>query len=84
MASSLVRVRPQLTVLVTGNDAARHQHACQLCLLRLIGRKPCTCPTTYRLMNQSCRVGDQARPFVQDITDPQCDCPRCGHYPAAM
>ena len=81
VASSLVRVRPEMTVAVTANDAARHQHARRPYLLRLMGQKPCTCPKTYRLVSQSYRVGGRARPFVQDITDPQRDCPRCGHYP---
>lgn len=80
-ASSLVRVRPEMTVSVTGNDAARHQHARRQDTFWFLGQKPCTCPKTYRLINSNYRAGERGRPFVQDITDPQRDCPRCGYLP---
>lgn len=83
VASSLVRVRPEMTVAFTANDAARHQHARRRDLFWFLGQKPCTCPKTYRLINSSYRADGEGRPFVQDITDLQRDCPRCGYYPVA-
>jgi hypothetical protein len=82
VASALVRVRPEMTVSVTGNDAARHQHARRRDLFWFLGQKPCTCPKTYRLITTSYRSDGKGRPFVQDITDPQADCPHCGYLPA--
>ena len=82
VASSLVRVRPEMTVSVTGNAEARRQHARRRDLFAFLGQKPCTCPKTYRLIATSYRSDGKGRPFVQDITDPQADCPRCGYLPA--
>jgi hypothetical protein len=82
VASSLVRVRPEMTVSVTGNDAARLQHARRPDLFAFLGQKPCTCPKTYRLISSAYRAEVKPRPFVQDITDPQTGCPRCGYLPA--
>lgn len=70
VASSLVRVRPELTVAVTDNGAARHQHARRPYLLRLIGQKPCTCLKTYRMITTAYRSDRTGRPLVQNITDP--------------
>lgn len=70
VASSLVRVRPELTVAVTGNHAARHQHARRRDLFWFLGQKPCTCPKTYRLIHSGYRADEKLRPFVQDVTDP--------------
>ncbi|MFI7496773.1 hypothetical protein ACH9D2_18885 [Kocuria sp. M4R2S49] len=81
MASALVRLRPEMTVSITGNDPARHQHARRRDMFWFPGQKPCTCPKNYRLINSSYRSDEQGRPFVQDITGPQRDCPRCGYYP---
>ncbi|MEX5236025.1 hypothetical protein [Kocuria arenosa] len=81
VASSLVRVRPEMTVAVTANEAARHQHARRRDLFAFLGQKPCTCPKTFRLISSAYRADEKPRPFVQSITDPQRDCPRCGHYP---
>jgi hypothetical protein len=81
VVSALVRVRPEMTVSVTGNDAARHQRARRRDLFAFLGHKPCTCPKTYRLITTSFRSDGKGRPFVQDITDPQRDCPRCGYLP---
>lgn len=80
-ASALVRLRPEVTVEITANEAARHQHARRRDSFWFLGQKPCTCPKTYRLINSNYRAGDRGRPFVQDIADPQRDCPRCGYYP---
>ena len=82
VALALVRLRPEMTVSVTGNDDARHQHARRRDLFAFLGQKPCTCPKTYRLIATSYRSDGKGRPFVQDITDPQADCPRCGYLPA--
>ena len=82
VASSLVRVRPEMAVVVTGNAEARRQHARRRDLFAFLGQKPCTCPKTYRLIATSYRSDGKGRPFVQDITDPQADCPRCGYLPA--
>jgi hypothetical protein len=75
VATSLVRLRPEVTVAVTGNAEARLQHARRRDQFWLLGQKPCTCPKTYPLVSQSYRAGEKARPLVQDITDPQRDCP---------
>ncbi|MEX5307582.1 hypothetical protein RF644_17695 [Kocuria sp. CPCC 205258] len=82
VASSLVRVRPEMTVSVTGNAEARRQHARRRDLFAFLGQKPCTCPKTYRLISSAYRADEKPRPFVQDITDPQADCPCCGYLPA--
>ena len=82
VASSLVRVRPEMTVSVTGNAEARRQHARRPDLFAFFGQKPCTCPKTYRLISSAYRADEKPRPFVQDIIDPQADCPRCGYLPA--
>ncbi|MGQ1798079.1 hypothetical protein ACT4S5_13215 [Kocuria oceani] len=82
-ASSLVRLCPEMTVAVTANEAARHQHARRRDTFWFLGQLPCTCPKTYRMINSNFRAGERGRPFVQDITDPQRDCPRCGYYPGA-
>ena len=82
VASSLVRVRPEMTVSVTGNAEARRQHARRRDLFAFLGQKPCTCPKTYRLISSAYRADEKPRPFVQDIIDPQADCPRCGYLPA--
>ena len=81
VASSLVRLRPEVTVAVMGNAAARRQHARRPDLFAFLGQKPCTCPKTYRLISSAYRAEEKSRPFVQDITDPQRDCPRCGYLP---
>ncbi|MEX5259217.1 hypothetical protein [Kocuria sp. CPCC 205263] len=82
VASSLVRVRPEMTVSVTGNAEARRQHARRRDPFWFLGQKPCTCPKTYRLLKSSYRSGEKPRPFVQDITDLQADCPRCAYLAA--
>ena len=82
VASSLVRVRPEMTVSVTGNAEARRQHARRRDLFAFLGQKPCTCPKTYRLISSAYRADEKPRPFVQDINDPQADCPHCGYLPA--
>ena len=81
VALALVRLRPEMTVSVTGNDDARHQHARRRDLFAFLGQKPCTCPKTYRLITTSYRSDGKGRPFLQDITAPQTDCPRCGYLP---
>jgi hypothetical protein len=43
-ASSLVRLRPEVTVAVTANEAARHQHARTRDTFWFLGQLPCTCP----------------------------------------
>lgn len=81
VASSLVRLRPEMTVAVTASDAARRQHSRRPVLFAFLGQKPCTCPKTYRFISSAYRADEKPRPFVQDITDPQADCPRCGYLP---
>lgn len=49
----LLAEHPDATV--TGNEAARHQHARRPCLFRFIGQKPCLCPKTYQLISSAYR-----------------------------